>query len=57
MVENTSDSERGNPLPPQHVAIWGNVFYMYHSTDRITHATAFVTAVVEHWLEGATYCS
>ena len=25
---------------------------MYHPTDRITHTTAFVTPVVEHWLEG-----
>ena len=24
---------------------------MYHPTDRIAHATAFVTPVVEHWLE------
>ena len=26
--------------------------YMHHSTDRITYTTAFVTPVVEHWLEG-----
>ena len=24
---------------------------MHHSTDRITHTTAFVTPVVDHWLE------
>ena len=24
---------------------------MHHPTDRITHATAFVTPVMEHWLE------
>ena len=24
---------------------------MYHPTDRIAHTTAFVTPVVEHWLE------
>ena len=24
---------------------------MRHTTDRITHTTAFVTPVVEHWLE------
>ena len=24
---------------------------MRHPTDRITHTTAFVTPVVEHWLE------
>ena len=26
------------------------VIYMHHPTDRITHTTAFVTPVVEHWL-------
>ena len=26
-------------------------FYMHHPPDRITHTTAFVTPVVEHWLE------
>ena len=25
---------------------------MHHPTDRITHTMAFVTPVVEHWLEG-----
>ena len=24
-------------------------FYMYHSTDRISHITAFGIPVVEHW--------
>ena len=24
---------------------------MHHPTDRITHTTAFVAPVVEHWLE------
>ena len=24
---------------------------MYHLTDRVSHTTAFVTPVVEHWLE------
>ena len=24
---------------------------MHHPTDRIAHVTAFVTPVVEHWLE------
>ena len=26
-------------------------FYVHHSTDRITHITAFVTPVVDHWVE------
>ena len=38
---------RGNPLPPQQQGF----FYMHHPTDRIVHTTAFVTPVVEHWLE------
>ena len=29
-------------------------FYMHRPTDRITHTTAFVTPVVEHWLERDT---
>ena len=24
---------------------------MHHPTDRVTHTTAFVTPIVEHWLE------
>ena len=24
---------------------------MHHPTDRITHTTAFVTPIMEHWLE------
>ena len=31
------------------------IFYMHHPTDRITHTTAFVTPVVEHWLEREIY--
>ena len=54
MVKNYSVSERGNPLPPH-----GLIFpinsrdssIMHHPTDRITHITAFVTPVVEDWLE------
>ena len=38
MVKDHSDSERGNPLPT-------------HPNDRITHITAVVTPVVEHWLK------
>ena len=35
MIKDHSDSEKGNPLPPH----------------RIPHTMAFVTPVVEHWLE------
>ena len=53
MVRYHSDSERGNPLPPHGLLFPVNskVFYMHHPTDRIAHTTAFVTPVVEHWLE------
>ena len=54
MVKDHSDSEKGNPLPPHRllfpISSKGS-FYMHHPTDRITHTTAFVTPVVEHWLE------
>ena len=43
MVKDHSDSEKGNPQQ--------GFFYMHHPTDRIAHTTAFVTPVVEHWLE------
>ena len=46
MVKDHSDSEKGNLLLPQQ-----GFFYMHHPTDRITHTTAFVTPVVEHWME------
>ena len=55
MVKNHSDSERRNPLPPLHGLLFPIsskvFFYMYHPIDRIAHTTAFVTPVVEHWLE------
>ena len=54
MVKDHSDSERGNPLPPHGLFFSINskgYFYMHHPTYRITHTTAFVTPVVEHWLE------
>ena len=54
MVKDHSDSEKGNPLPPHRLLfpISSKVFfYMHYPTDRIAHVTAFVTTVVEHWLE------
>ena len=54
MVKDHSDSERVKPA----AATWATLsdqqqsfFYMHHPTDRIAHTTAFVTPVVEHWLE------
>ena len=53
MVKYHSDSER-KPA----AATWATLsdyqqgfFYMHHPTDRIAHTTAFVTPVVDHWLE------
>ena len=46
MVKDHSDSDRGNPFLPH-----GLLLYMHHPTDRIAHTTAFVSPVVEHWLE------
>ena len=57
MVKDHSDSKRGNPLPPHGLFFPINskgFFYMHHPTDRIAHTTAFVTPVVEHWLERST---
>ena len=54
MVKDHSDSERGNPLPPHRLLFpisCKRFFYMHHPTDRIAHTTAFVTPVVDHWLE------
>ena len=56
MVKDDTHSERGNPLPPHELLFpinrkVGFFLYMHHPTDRIVHTTAFVTAVVEHWLE------
>ena len=54
MVKDHSDSQRGKPA----AATWATLFewqqgffYMHHPTERIAYTTAFVTPVVEHWLE------
>ena len=53
MVKHHSDSERGNPLPPLGLLfpISRKVFFICIIPDRITHTTAFVIPVIEHWLE------
>ena len=54
MVQDHSDSEKGNPLPPHRLLFpisSNGYFYMHHPTDRIAHTTAFVIPVVEPWLE------
>ena len=51
MVKDHSDSEKGNPLPPHRLLFPINSKGSFIDTDRIAHTTAFVTPVVEHWLE------
>ena len=54
MVNDHSDSERGSLLPPHGllfpISSKGS-FICIHSADRKAHTTAFVTPVVEQWLE------
>ena len=52
MVKNHSDREKGNPLLPHRLLFTiSSKGCFICITDRITHTTAFVTAVVGHWLE------
>ena len=54
MVKDHSYSERGNSLPPHRllfpISSKGS-FICTIPTYKIIHTTAFVTPVVEHWLE------
>ena len=49
MVKDHSDSEKGNPLSPHRLLFQINSKGSFICT--IPHTTAFVTPVVEHWLE------
>ena len=54
MVKDYSDSEIGNLLLPHGLLFPINSkgsFIFHHPTDKIAHTTAFVTLVMEHWLE------
>ena len=51
MVKDHSDSEKGNLLPPHRLLFPISRIGSFICTDRIAHTTAFVTPVVEHWLE------
>ena len=53
MVNDHSNSERGNPLPPHGLffPITAMVLLYPPSHRRIAHTTAFDTPVVEHWQE------
>ena len=58
MVKDHSDSETGNPLPLHGILFpisSKGSFIMHHPTDRITHATTFVTRMVEHWSVGIPF--
>ena len=46
LVKGHSDSEWATLSDYQQ-----GFFYMHHPTDKMTHTTAFVTPVVDHWLE------
>ena len=55
MVKDSTDNERGNLLLPLNgllflISIKG-IFYMHHPTDMIVHTMAFITPVLDHWLE------
>ena len=53
MVKDHSDSEKGN-LPPPHSLLFpisSKGSFICTIPDRITHTTAFVIPVVEHWLK------
>ena len=53
MVKDYSDSER--EIPSCHMGytfrLAASVILYAHTTDKIAHTTAFVTAVMEHWME------
>ena len=49
MVKDHSDSERGNPLLPHWLLF--TIISKVILYDKVIHTTAFVTPVVEHWLE------
>ena len=52
MVKDHSGSKKGNPMPPHGLLFPINSKGSFiSSTDRITHTTASVTPVMEHWLE------
>ena len=53
MVKDHSDSEKGNPLMPHRLLLSINSKGSFICTipDRIAHTAAFVTPVVEHWME------
>ena len=53
MLKDYSDSKRGNLLLPHGLLfpISNKGSFICIIPDRITHTTAFVTPVVEHWLE------
>ena len=44
IAKDNSDSQKGNSFP----------INVHYHTDRITHTMAFVTPVVDHWLERDT---
>ena len=57
MVKDHSDSKKGNPQPPLNgllVRISSKGSFTWKIPVRISHTTAFVTPVMEHWLDRLT---
>ena len=48
---HSEDSEKVKPLPPHGLLFPISSKGYFICTDRITHIMAFVTPVVEHWME------
>ena len=51
MVEDHSDSMRGNLLLPHGLLFLNSNGFFIYPTDRIAHTIIFVIPVMEHWLE------
>ena len=51
MVKDHSDNEKGNPLPPHRLLFPINSKVFLYASSHRQDSTAFVTPVVEHWLE------
>ena len=51
MVKDHSDSQKENPLPPHRLLLSARVLLYAPSNRQDNTYTAFVTPVVEHWLE------
>ena len=53
MINDHSDSKKGNPMLPLHGLLFpfATGFLYAPSHRQVAHTTAIVTLVMEHWLE------